>query len=467
MDARTRAEYVERAVWPIGRGDRNFWIAVVVLSALVAAGVFAWIYQLSNGLWVTGLNQKVSWGFYIINCVFFIGISYGGAITSAILRLTNAKWRAPLTRIAEATAVAALLVGAVFPIVDLGRPDRFLNVFLYAQVGSPIVWDVVAISTYAVASLVFLYLPLIPDMAVARDTLAPPPETVRPLLPEVAILRTPRSPVRARVLRGIYDALALGWKGTPAQERALARGIGIMAVLIIPLAVSVHSVLAWLFAVTVRAEWHSTIFAPLFVLGAMFSGVAAVIIVVAAMRKVYGLQRFITAKHFRYLSYLLVALGLAYVYFMVSEYLTEGYVFAEDTAPVLESLFTGAYAPAFWSFSLGGLVLPIVLAALPGRFPVARACVASALVIGGMWLKRFLIVVPGMANPVMPWDWGRYQPTWVEIAITTGAAAAIPLMLIVFFRFFPVMSVHEMEEVEAASEPSHAVPAAAFAGGAE
>jgi len=443
MDARTRALYVERAVWPIGKGDRNFWLAVVVLMAMVAGGLYAWVYQLQRGLWVTGLNQKVSWGFYIINCVFFIGMSYGGAMTSAILRLTNAKWRAPLTRIAEATAVAALLVGAVYPIIDLGRPDRFLNVIRYAQVGSPIVWDVVAIGTYTIASFVFLYLPLIPDLAIAREALGS----------------------RTRILSPIYRVLALGWRGTPSQERALARGIGIMAVLIIPLAVSVHSVLAWLFAVTVRAEWHSTIFAPLFVLGAMFSGVAAVIIVVAALRRVYGLQPFITAKHFRYLSYLLVALGLAYVYFMISEYLTEGYVFEESTTPVLESLLTGAYAPAFWSFSIGGLVLPLVIAALPGRFPVARACVASALVIAGMWLKRFLIVVPGMANPIVPWDWGRYQPTWVEIAITAGSAAAIPLMLIVFFRFFPVMSVHELDEVEGVYEPPVPRVAPAFSGG--
>src|SRR6266540_4310818 len=252
MDARTRAHYVERALWPIGKGDRNFWIAVVVLSAAVATGLAAWIYQLQNGLWVTGLNQKVSWGFYIINCVFFIGISYGGAITSAILRLTNAKWRAPLTRLAEATAVAALLVGAVYPIIDLGRPDRFLNVIRYAQVGSPIVWDLVAISTYMLASLVFLYLPLIPDLATTRDSMRP------------------------SLLRRIYGMLALGWRGTVGQERSLQRGIAIMAVLIIPLAVSVHSVLAWLFAVTVRGQWHSTIFAPLFVLGAMLSGVAAV-----------------------------------------------------------------------------------------------------------------------------------------------------------------------------------------------
>ena len=440
MDRRTHASYVERATWPIGRGDRNYWIAVLVLSSLVAAGIYAWVYQVQRGLWVTGLNQKVSWGFYIINCVFFIGISYGGAMTSAILRLTNAKWRAPLTRIAEATAVAALLVGAVYPLVDMGRPDRVLNLIRYAQVGSPVVWDFVAIRTYAVARIVFLYLPLIPDLASTRDALGNTP------------------------LRRVYAALALGWHGTPAQERSLARGIGIMAVLIIPLAVSVHSVLAWLFAVTVREGWHSTIFAPYFVLAAMLSGVAAVILVIAAFRKVYGLQEFITAKHFRYLSYLLVALGAGYLYFMVSEYLTEGYVLEQGTAPVLESIFIGQYAPAFWAFTLGGLVLPLVLAAAPGRYVVARACTASLLVVAGMWLKRFLIIVPGMAEPIMPWDWGRYSPTWVEILITVGSAAAIPLMLIVFFRFFPVMSVHESEEIEGVPEPLATVLIPAYGG---
>ncbi len=437
MDRRTHDRYVERAMWPIGRGDRFFWIAVVVLGAIVAAGIYAWIYQIQRGLWVTGLNQKVSWGFYIINCVFFIGMSYGGAMTSAILRLTNAKWRAPLTRLAEATAVAALLVGAIYPIIDMGRPDRFLNILFFGQAGSPVVWDVVAIGTYMIASLVFLYLPLIPDLATTRDSL------------------------HHSKLSRIYRILALGWKGTPGQERSLARGIGIMAVLIIPLAVSVHSVLAWLFAVTARGGWHSTIFAPLFVLAAMLSGVAAVILVIAAFRKVYGLQEFITARHFRYLSYLMIALGAGYLYFMVSEYLTEGYLAEESTAPLLEQIFIGTYAPAFWGFTIVGLIVPLILAAIPGRFTIARACSASLLVIGGMWLKRFLIVVPGMAEPIMPWDWGRYAPSWVEVTITLGSAAAIPLILIIFFRFFPVMSVHEMEEIEGAPEPRGVVLATA------
>ncbi|MDO8562351.1 MAG: NrfD/PsrC family molybdoenzyme membrane anchor subunit [Candidatus Limnocylindria bacterium] len=446
MDARTHELYVDRAMRNIGRTGPLWWAIVAVLALCVAGAFYAWVYQLQRGLGVTGLNQKVSWGFYIINCVFFIGISYGGAMTSAILRLTNAKWRAPITRLAEGTAVVALLVGAVYPLVDLGRPDRFLYLLQYGQVGSPVLWDFVAISTYLIASIVFLYLPLIPDLATCRD----------------------KYEGTARGLRGwTYRVFALGWTGEPKQERALLRGMGVMAVLIIPLAISVHSVLAWLFAVTVRGGWHSTIFAPLFVLAAMLSGVAAVILVIAGFRRAYRLEQFITPRHFRYLSYLLIALGSGYVYFMVSEYLTEGYVLEAASGPVLEALFVGAYAAPFWGFVLGGLLLPLVLVALPGRYPVARACVASVLIIGGMWLKRFLIVVPGMAEPLMPWDWGLYQPTWVEIAITVGSAAAIPLGLMIFFFFFPVMSVHELEEVEGATEPARPALASAFAGGGD
>jgi Ni/Fe-hydrogenase subunit HybB-like protein len=329
--------------------------------------------------------------------------------------------------LAEATAVVALLVGAVYPIIDLGRPDRIGNLIRYGQVGSPVVWDVVAISTYLVASLVFLYLPLLPDLAICRDELGTR---------------------RGRVRGWLYRVFALGWQGTDRQERALGRSVAIMAVLIIPLAVSAHSVLAWLFAVTARGGWHSTIFAPLFVLGAMFSGVATVILVVAGFRKAYHLEEHITEKHFRYLSQLMLALGLGYLYFMVSEYLTEGYLQAESSGPLLGALFTGQYAGVFWSFLVAGILLPLALVALSGRFTVPRVTLAALLVIAGMWLKRFLVVVPGMAEPLMPWDWGRYNPTWVELTITIGSIAAIPLLLMLFFRFVPIMSVHEMEEVE-------------------
>jgi Ni/Fe-hydrogenase subunit HybB-like protein len=445
LNAQFHRNVVAAACRPMDRAGWRWWTVFAVLVLFVGAALYAYAYQLQRGLWVTGLNQRVSWGFYIANLVFFIGISYGGAMTSAILRLTHARWRAPITRLAEATAVAALLVGAVYPVIDLGRPDRMWNLIRYGQVGSPVVWDVVAITTYIVASFVFLYLPLIPDLAICRD-----------------------SRRFGHLRERIYGVFSLAWRGRPDQERTLGRGIGVMAVLIIPLAVSVHSVLAWLFAVTIRGGWHSTIFAPYFVLAAMFSGVAAVTLVVAAFRWAYHLEEYITAKHFRYLSYLMLALGLGYAYFMVSEYLTEGYLMAESSGPLLQAIFVGQYAGLFWTFIIGGLVVPLTLVALPGRWVVPRVTTAATLVVAGMWLKRLLIVIPGMAEPLMPLGWGRYNPTWVETTITLGSVAAIPLMLMVFFRFVPIMSVHEMEEVESEAQEEaervlHTAPA--FAGG--
>ncbi len=424
MDARTLRTYTERATANIGNAGPLWWLFATVLTAFVAFGVYAFSVQVREGHSVTGVSHTVFWGFYVVNFVFFIGISYGGAITSAILRLTNAKWRAPISRIAEGTALVTLLIGAASVLIDVGRPDRIPYLFMYAQPGSPITWDWIAINTYLVGTVIFFLLPLIPDLGRLTDASG------------------------STGLRGVlYRALSFGWRGTPSQERALLRGVGIMAVLIIPLAVSVHSVLAWLFAVTVQPGWHSTIFAPLFVLAAMLSGVATVILVIAGARKAYGLHEFITEKHFRYLTYLLVALDAAYLYFMFSEYLTEGYMQEEPMGHVLQLFFAGAYASWFWPFAIGGLVLPIVLVTIPGRVFIARAVTASILVVAGMWVKRFLIVVlPGIAQPLMPWE--VYKPTWVELGITLGLVAAIPLGLMILFAIFPVMSVHEMEEVE-------------------
>jgi len=417
------------------RAGRVWWLLAGVLAALVLWGAVAYVYQLKEGLGVTGLSQRITWGFYISNLVFFIGISYGGALTSAILRLTGAPWRGPLVRLAEATAVAALLVGALFPIVDLGRPDRFLKVILHGQVGSPVVWDVVAITTYLVASLMFLFLPLIPDAAVCRDHLPPESRGLR---------------------RKLYEFLALGWRATPAQHKVLNQGLTVIAIVIIPLAISVHSVLAWLFGVTSRPGWDSTIFGPYFVLGAMYSGVGAVILVLVAFRRAYHLEAYITRMHITYLAYILLALAAGYLYFMVSEYLTEGYKLHATTRDLLELLMLGKLAPFFWLFVVGGLLAPIAIVALPMTRNIPMITLASVAVVLGMWLKRFLIVVPGLAEPMMPRALTIYWPTWVEVAITLAGAAAIPLILMVFFRFFPVLSIYEMEELHVQTdEPLH------------
>ncbi len=434
-----KIELEETAMRPITRPGEYYWVVVCALSLLVFAAAVAYLQQLKEGLGVTGLNQRVSWGFYIGDMVFFIGVSYGGAMTSAILRLTNAPWRAPLSRIAETMAVTSVLVGAVFPLIDMGRPERMIYLFRYGQVGSPVLWDVVAVNTYLIAGAIFLYLPLIPDIASCRDRLGPSTGKWRYLL---------------------YERLALGWQGTDRQKRVLAWGTTVVAIVIIPLAVSVHSVLAFLFGVTSRPGWDSTIFAPYFVLGAMFSGVATVIIAVAGFRWAYHLEEYITRKHFEYLGYIMMTLGAAYGYFMFSEYMTEGYKLHEGSREMMELLIVGRLAPFMWLFGIGGLFVPVLLVALPFTRNIFGITLAATAVLLAMWLKRFLIVVPGLAEPMMPTPMVIYWPSRVEIMITLGAIAAIPLLMMLFFRLFPIISIFEIEEVAEEDAERHAAAAA-------
>jgi molybdopterin-containing oxidoreductase family membrane subunit len=429
------------AVRPIVEPGALFWPLMLVFGIIVLGGAIAFLQQLRFGLGVTGLNQRVTWGFYITDMVFFVGLSYGGAVTSAILRLTNAPWRAPLARMAEAMALVTLMIGALFPIIDLGRPDRLTNLLIHGQVGSPVVWDVVAINAYMVATMIFLFLPMIPDMAFCRDHMGPAAGRMRKLL---------------------YERLSLGWRGSERERHLLERNMTLVAVVIIPLAVSVHSVLAFLFGMTVRPGWNSTLFAPYFVIGALFSGVAAVILVVASFRKAYHLEAFITDQHFKYLANILLALGMGYAYFMFAEILTEGYKmegFSENMGQgaLLQELLLGKYAPLFWGFVIGGLAIPIALLALPWTRKIGGIATASALIVVAMWVKRFLIVVPAMATPMMPVQFGAYWPSRVEVAVTLAAAAAVPLLLMLFFRVFPIISIYEMEELESKSAPEVAL----------
>jgi Ni/Fe-hydrogenase subunit HybB-like protein len=421
-------ELLDTAVRPIFQSGRGFRLLVIILGIIVIIGAIAYGNQLWNGLGVTGLNNDVFWGIYITNLVAFIGISYGGAVVSAILRLTNSAWRAPITRLAEAIAVASLIVGALFPIIDLGRPDHIWRLLASPNPTSPVVWDIVAIMTYLIATLFFFYLPLIPDLAICRDSLGDKAGQWR---------------------KKIYSVLSLGWTGLPKQVQLLNWGTKIISIIIIPLAVSVHSVLSWVFAVTSRPGWHSTIFGPYFVVAALFSGVAAVIIVVAGFRKAYHLEKFIGEKQIRYLGYLMLLLGAMYLYFTFSEYLTEGYTLEANTVPILESLLLTNYAPLFWFFVVAAGIVPVLMVAIPKTRTVRGLVIASALVLAGMWVKRFLILVPTMRHALFPSPTLSYDGSITEIAITLAAMAAIPLILIIIFRVFPVISIHEMEEVEA------------------
>ncbi|MBI4674091.1 MAG: polysulfide reductase NrfD [Chloroflexi bacterium] len=445
MIAQQEQELERTALRPLTRTTWVWYVWVGLLGVLTASGIAAYAYQVQNGLAVTALRDTVIWGLYITNFVFFIGISHAGTLISAILRVTHAEWRRPVTRMAECITVVALMVGGLMPIIDIGRPDRIPHLLMYGQLGSPIVWDFVAISTYITGSIIYLYLPLIPDIAIARDRL--------------------KGKIN-RLQWTLYKVLAMGWRNTPEQHRRLERGISIMMILIIPIAVSVHTVVSWLFAMTMRAGWNSTIFGPYFVVGAIFSGIAGIITVMYLFRRIYHLEAYITEKHFHYLGYLLLVLGVIYFYFTFAEYLTTGYKMQEGEKFLLEELMVGAYALPFWGFVLGGIVIPILIIALPWTRTIPLIMFASILVNVGMWLKRFVIVVPSLALPLMANQWGMYAPTWVEIVISIGSFAAFALVFTLFAKFFPIISVWEIKEGwERAAAPVQPTPVVVGAGG--
>lgn len=426
----TLMEVEVRAIGPLS--TRGKW-AVAILVLIFAWGFAAFIYQLRCGLAVTAMNDYFSWGVYIINFVFFIGISMAGSLISAILRLTGAEWRKPITRMAEAITVFALIVAAFMIVVDMGRPDRFLYVLRFARVQSPILWDVFSLATYLAGSALYLYLPLIPDFAALRE------------------METRFPPWRRR----IYSALSLGWTGTSAQHRRLERAIAVMAVVIIPVAISIHTVTAWLFGMTLRPGWHSTIIGPDFVVGALYSGIAAVITMMAVLRWVYHLETFITVEHFKKLALLLLASCVAYLYFVANEYIGAIYTNEATEKGLLDAIFSGHFSVQFWAMLWLGLVVPGVMLALPWTRNVRGIVIASVLVNIGMWLKRFIIVVPTLSSTLLPMNLlppGKpfgYWPTWVEWAITAGGFACFALFYIVFSKFAPVISLWEMQQAPA------------------
>ena len=413
---------------PLGVQGR---LAIVALVAVIATGVLAYIWQLQEGLRVTGMRDYVSWGLYMTNFVFFIGISHAGTLISAILRVTDAGWRRPITRMAEAITVFALMVGAPMVIIDMGRPDRVLNVFLHGRIQSPILWDVCSIATYLVGSILYLYVAMIPDMAI--------------------LVRWAKEKRKSQWLVGVYEALSLGYRGAPEQERRLNIALGTMAVIIIPVAVSVHTVVSWVFGMTLRPGWHSTIFGPYFVVGAIYSGTAAIITAMAVFRKAYRLEKYLTPMHFRNLAKLLLVLTLLYTYFTLSEYLTTWYGGLAVETRLLEKLMGPTpYGASFWIWVLTGLMVPLAMLVMPSRRSIRTIVVASVLINIGMWWKRYLIVVPTLETPYIPVEAAgaiaSYVPTWVELSITGAALATFTLLYLLFSRFFPILSIWETAE---------------------
>jgi molybdopterin-containing oxidoreductase family membrane subunit len=410
----------EALVRPIFRTGPGFYGLAAFFLVVVGLAVFAWLIQFREGLGVTGLNRPVFWGVYITNFVFFIGVSHAGTLISAILRICGAEWRRPVTRAAEVITVVVLMIGAANVIFDIGRPDRALNVLKHGNLKSPLLWDVISITIYLTASTFYLYLPLIPDCAILRD--------------------------RATKRQWLYRFLALGWTGTPRQVRRLNIAIGIMAVLVIPIAISVHTVVSYVFSMTVQPMWHSAIFGPYFVVGAIFSGIASIIILMAVLRKAYKLQDYLKPVHFSNLGTLLLVMTLLWFYFTFCEYLTTWYGGEPTHLSVFYSKVTGAFSEAFWGMLVCCFVIPFVILSNRWTRTIAGTVVASVFVNIGMWLERYTIVVPTLTHPRLPYEPGTYIPTWVEIALTAGCFATFALLYMAFSKLFPIVSIWEVRE---------------------
>ncbi|MCX6292263.1 MAG: polysulfide reductase NrfD [Bacteroidetes bacterium] len=415
---------------PIGKYSplNRLWIGF--LSVIVLWGIAIYARQCIWGLGTTAMRNYVSWGLYISTFVFFIGISHSGTLVSAILRITNKEWRRPITRSAELLTWVSLLFGGMMPIIDMGRPERIPNLILFGRLQSPLVWDIICIGTYFTGSTIFLYLPMIPDIAICRDRL---------------------SGNASRFRKWIYRKLSLGWKDTAANWHKLEKTMKIMTIIIMPIAVSVHTVVGYIFAMTLRPGWNSTVFGPYFVAGALYSGSAAVVLVMVAFRKMYHLEKYITLKQFNYMGQLVLALTIIYAYFNVNEYAVPAYKMESAEGFLLKELFQGRYATIFWTLQFGTVLFPAFILAFPkGRTPLF-ASIACIIIVIGAWVKRYIIVIPTLLHPFMPIQkvpvtWAEYFPNWVEWSITIAALAGIFLVITLFAKIFPIISVWEVEE---------------------
>jgi molybdopterin-containing oxidoreductase family membrane subunit len=393
---RTDEEINEAVLRPMFQTGKGFWALVVVLGAIIAWGVFAWGYQIRWGMGTAGINRPVYWGLYIATFIFWVGISHAGTMISAVLRLLKVDWRRPITRGAEAMTAFALMMAALYPLIHLGRVWKFYwmlpypnNRFMWPNFQSPLMWDMVAIFTYLIGSSLYLYLALIPDMAMARDHT----EGWRYKL---------------------YRVLGLGWRGTEGEWHKLTQALGIFSVVIIPVFLSVHSIVSWDFAVTIQPRWHSTIFAPYFVIGAVYSGLSALAAILIIVRRTMHLEEFLRSEHF--------------------------------DAELLHDEVTGELAPLFW-LQMVCNVVPIMLLFSKRIRTKPWALLILALAINvGMYTERFLIVVGNLQRNYMPFDWGTYKPTWVEISVVAMTFAGFVLLYALFSRIIPYVPVWEIKE---------------------
>jgi molybdopterin-containing oxidoreductase family membrane subunit len=432
MELSPRSQKILAAIGPELEGwHARSKIFVAFLLLIILVGCYALFEQIYYGHVVTGMRDHVVWGLYIANFIFFIGMSYAGAMVAGILHLFQVKWRKPIMRIAILMTISAAIIGPVYILLCMGRFDRLHYLILHPRLQSPIIWDVMAISTYLVGAILFLYLLLIRDFAIYRDNL-----TIK-----VSELR-----------RKWYSKLALGYVGTSEQKKNLRVATNLLALILIPMVVVISSVLSWIFGMTLRPGWHSTIFGPYFVIASVYTGIGAIILVMWFYRKIYKLEDIIQDKHFTYMGYLMLVLAGIYGYFTFSEYLTNWYGSEKWESEVVDKLLNPSqYGWWFLSSNVFGIIVPIVVVGIKKFRTPNGISLAALFMVFALWIKRYLIVVPTLESPLLPIQDIRpetvtYSATWHEWALTLAGIATFFLIYTVVSKFVAIIGVAEYDE---------------------
>ena len=411
----------------------KLWMAFLLL--LIIAGIIAYADQLIKGQEVTNMRDYVLWGVYISNFVFFVATSFVAAIVVAVLRLTKSEWRRPFVRIAEIVALACIVMAGSTIIIDMARPDRMLNLFIHARLQSPITWDVIIIPTFITVSLLLLYFPLLPDLAILRDYY----EKIKPRLSKT------------------YGFFALKWRWTERQVKIQKISVRLLVLMVIPLGLILESIDAYLFSTTYRVGWNSTNFGPYFISGAMVSGLGALITVAYIVRKNKQLETYMTDYHFDKMGKLFQLACLIYLYFNINEYVIPLFTSSQAESEHLETLLRGDFAIPFWIVTGIGLVLPAILLVFKTfRKPRSMYLIAIIVVICAWW-KRYLIVTPTLLHPYLPIQgvpesWRHYFPSLHEWIITSATLAMALLIITLIIRYVPVMSIDQLAADQALGE---------------
>jgi len=405
-----------------------YWVLVGVLFLGVLVGAACWAYQIAVGIGAGGQNIPVAWGTYLINFVFWVGIAHSGTLISAILHLFRAGWRNPIARAAETMTVFAVLIAGLFPFIHLGRVWMVYYMLpypnqrtLWPNFQSPLVFDVIAISTYLTVSTLFWYTGLVPDLARVRDA-------------------------ATGLRKKVFSALALGWTGAHEQWRHYSRAYLFFAALATPLVVSVHSVVSWDFALGIVPGWHTTIFAPYFVAGAIHSGLAMVLTLMIPLRKIFHYERFITMEVLENVAKTIIFTGLIVGFAYMTEYFIAWYT---HNAVELESFrwrAVGHYRVKFWIMVICNSLIPLMLFRKKIRTSLAWLFGISILINIGMWYERFVIIIGSVGHDFLPHAWGLYAPTAVEYGIMVGSFCLFFFWFMLFVKHLPSMSMTELKE---------------------